>query len=165
MSNRPARKHRYVLASVAAALALGVGITPTTAGAAGLITISKQPLTDTNRDCNGAPISAPTRNLGFTVMVQTPGFVAPTGYLITLVIVHDATPNATYDIRIIQEGPAGLVGSCYAVIGKVTTNSQGNGVMFAATAVLASATKWWVDLNNQQNFADYLDTDLVAIAS
>ncbi|HWS44714.1 MAG TPA: hypothetical protein VN636_02545, partial [Acidimicrobiia bacterium] len=65
-------------------------------------------------------------------MIQTPRFLAPTGYLITLVFVHDATPKATYNIRIIQEGPAGLVGSCYVVVGKVTTDATGNGWMIAA---------------------------------
>jgi hypothetical protein len=31
------------------------------------------------------------------------------------------------------------------------------------TRVLSRGTRWWVDLNNQANFADFVDTDLVPI--
>jgi hypothetical protein len=29
--------------------------------------------------------------------------------------------------------------------------------------VLAGATKWWVDLNNRQDFTDFFDTDSALI--
>ena len=163
MSNRLARRHRFALAGFALTLVLGVGLTAGTAGAAGPITVST--LTDTNRDCNGAFISPSTKSMGTVVMVQIPRFLGNTATLIALGVVRGATPRATYDVRIMQEGPDGLVGSCSVIVGKVTTDANGNGFLIATTPVLAGATMWWVDLNNQQNFADYLDTDLVAIAS
>ena len=161
--NRLARRHRFALAGFALTLVLGVGLTPGTAGAAGPITVST--LTDTNRDCNGAFISPSTKTMGTVVMAQIPRFLGNPATLITLGTVQGATPRAAYDIRIIQESADGLVGSCSAIVGKVTTDGNGNGILIATTPVLAGSTKWWVDLNNQQNFADYLDTDLVAIAS
>jgi hypothetical protein len=164
MSHRPARHRRYVLATFALALALGVGLAPGTAGATGLIPHSRQPLTDTNRNCDGAPVGTPTKTSGVAVMAQTPRFLSVPRSLVALLSVQAGTPNATYDIRIIQDDANGVVGSCNVVVGKVTTDANGNGVGFGTTPVLTGATKWWVDLNNQQNFADFVDTELAEIA-
>ncbi len=161
MSERPTR-HRYVLATFALALGLGVGLTPGTANAS-LLPHSQFPLNNTNRNCDGAPISTPTMTFGQAFLVQTPGIGSIPASLSMLARVQGATPNATYDVRIIQDGLSGVVGSCNVVVAKVTTDASGNGYTAGTTPLLTGTTKWWVDFNNEQNFADFFDTDLATI--
>ena len=163
MRIRPMKHSRYIVATFALVSGLAVGLTPGTAGASSPFSLTKQTLTDTNRDCNGTQLSTSTKTSGAAYMLESPRIFSLPASLSLLVTVEGATPGATYNIRIIQDGASGLVGSCDVVVGKVTTDAKGNGVMLATTPVLAGATKWWVDLNNQQNVADFVDTDLVAI--
>ncbi len=166
MSNRPGPIRRLAVGAVAlATVALGLGLTAGTAGATGTVSYTTQSLTDTNRDCGGSPISPATKSLGSVLMVQSPPFFGFPASLFAGVYVQHATPNSTYDVRIIQEGASGLVGSCSTVVGKVVTDAYGNGGTIASTPLLAGATKWWVDLNNRANFADFMDTGLATVAS
>jgi len=161
--NRSVRCRRG-LAMGALVIATGLGFAPGAADAASLMAPSKQSLTDSNRDCNGSFISSPTKTGGSAIMVETPPFHVVPSFLTALVTVRDATPNASYNVRIIQDGAGGLVGSCNVVVGQVRTDSKGNGLTIGATTLLAGATSWYVDLNNAQNFGDYLDTDSVSIS-
>jgi hypothetical protein len=124
-------------------------------------------LTDTNRFCGGALISPATRTLGFATMNQTwargKGTAAPN--LSAGLTIRGASWGATYNIRVIQVDSSGnpVGDSCQTVVGTVTVDALGNGTGSGAARVLPGATRWWVALNNQADFADFMDTDLVPV--
>jgi hypothetical protein len=79
--------------------------------------------------------------------------------------IRGASWSTTYNIRLIQVDSSGnAVGdSCQTVVGTVTVDEFGNGTASGAVRVLPGATRWWVALNNQADFADFMNTDLVPI--
>jgi hypothetical protein len=160
------RHRRVAMAASGVALLVGVGLNTGMAGATPP-SQAKAPLTNTNRNCDGTPATGGTgATLGSVVMNQTKAtsngkFTANLAAGVTL---QGATPNATYNIRIIQDGAAGLVGSCTNIVGTVTTDAFGNGSADVATRALDGATQWWVDLNNRSDpNNDYLISPLVPI--
>ena len=79
--------------------------------------------------------------------------------------IRGASWGATYAIRVIQVDSSGnpVGDTCQTVVGTVTIDALGNGTANGAARVLPGATRWWVALNNQADFADFMDTDLVPI--
>jgi hypothetical protein len=164
------RSQRVAVTVLGVALLLGLAVNAGTAGAAvppGLRAQTKTSLTDTNRDCGGALISPSEKALGAATMNQTraPANGRLTSNLSAELTIQGATAGATYGIRLIQADSSGsAVGdSCQTVLGTVTVDALGNGSATVATRVLPGATQWWVDLNNQVNVADFLDTESVLI--
>ena len=143
----------------ASALVLGVGFSLPAAGAA-TAPAQKATLTQTNRNCDGSLAGpAATQPFGFANIT-----VPAAGKLVTAVMLKGATPNSTYNIRLIQL-PESL-GDCGHFIngpfdGTVTTDSSGNGSTNVQEPVLTGATSVFVDLNNQANPDDFLTTPVV----
>lgn len=163
------RHRRVAMAASGVALLVGVGLNAGTAGATPP-SQTKASLTNTNRNCDGTFASGGTgATRGSVVMNQTkaPANGKFTANLAAGVTLQGATPNATYNIRIIQDdAPAGLVGSCINIVGTVTTDAFGNGSADVATRALDSAKQWWVDLNSQSDpNNDYLISPLAVIVS
>jgi hypothetical protein len=131
-------------------LGLGNGIAGAASSAA-----QEVPLTQTNRGCSGTVIGTPqTETFGFVIINKT-----ASGKLIANVVLVGATPNATYNIRLIQVLPGDP--DCTMVDGTLTTDSLGNGNANIQEDVLSSPTSAWVDLNNQADFNKFFDTQVV----
>jgi hypothetical protein len=163
------RNQRVAIVAWGVAVLVGLTVNAGIAGAAasqGLLAQTKISLTDANRYCGGAFISAPTKAFGSATMNETR---APAGgtspNLSAGLTIQGATAGATYGIRLIQvDNNGNAVGdSCQTLVGTLTVDALGNGTASVGGRVVPGAARWWVDLNNQANFADYLDTDLVAI--
>jgi hypothetical protein len=151
-------------------VALAVGaVGAGTAGAAsqGLVAQTKLPLTDTGRNCDGVADIPPTAVLGSATMNQTkaPSSGSTSSNLSAALTITHAAPNATYNIRIIEVDNSGnaVSDTCTSVVGTVAISALGTGSATVARRVLPGATRWWVVLNNQNSFIDFLDTDLVSI--
>jgi hypothetical protein len=158
-----------------AALVMAIAVL-TTLGGLGLITgivgaaspntnshAQKVPLTQTNRDCSGTVIGTPqTETFGFVVINKT-----GSGKLIANVVLVGATPNATYNIRLIQLSSRAPNGSteCTTIDGSLTTDAQGNGDANVQEPVLEGTTGVWVDLNNQADFTNFFDTQVVPFSA
>jgi hypothetical protein len=141
------------MAASLAAMAAGLGVAGGAQAAA--TPAQKVPLTQTNRSCNGTIIGEPTtRSFGFAIIRKTAH-----GRLVVTVALKDGPPNTTYNIRLIQvvAGDA----DCTVVDGTLTTDADGDGNANVHEAVLPGASRVWVDLNNQANFADFFDTRVV----
>jgi hypothetical protein len=143
--------------AVATAVALGAG-----AGAAQAVAApaQKDPLTQTNRNCDGSLIGpALTQAFGFAVITKT----GNNGLVVEVVLKH-AVPNTTYNIRVIQLVPDGS--DCGSFIlgpfdGTVTTDALGDGNTNIREPVLAGASSVFVDLNGQANPSDFFTTAVV----
>jgi hypothetical protein len=159
------RNQRVGIVALVVALLVGLTLSSGTAGA-GVLGQTKTLLTDTNRDCGGNFIVAPTGTFGSATMNQSKAPKNGSSNLSAGLIVQGAARGATYDIRLIQVDSSGhAVGdSCHTVVGTVTLDAFGSGTATAAARVLPGATQWWVVLNNQASFVDFVDTDLAPIA-
>jgi hypothetical protein len=116
----------------------------------------KMPLTQTNRNCDGVVIGEPAaQSFGFAVITKTAH-----GRLVVAVALKGGPPNTTYNIRLIQLVAADS--DCTVVDGTLTTDAEGDGNANVHEAVLPDASSVWVDLNNQANFADFFDTQVVS---
>ncbi len=143
---------RSMLAAPALGLALGAAVAVPAAATAQATPAQKLPLTQTNRDCTGAVIgSEQSQTFGFAVIIKT-----ASGKLVANVVLQNDQPNTTYNIRVIQVVPGAQ--DCATVDGTLTTDSSGDGNANVQEQVLPGATTVWVDLNSQQNFAQFYDT-------
>ncbi len=139
----------------ASALMLGIGV-DLPAAAAAATPAQKATLTQTNRNCDGSLLGEmATQPFGFAIIT-----VPASGKLVTAVMVKGATPNSTYNIRLIQLGGAPDCGSYITgpFDGTVSTDSSGNGSTNVQEPALTGATSVFVDLNNQANPDDFLTT-------
>ena len=135
-------------------VAAGLGVAGAAHGSA--TPAQKLPLTQTNRDCGGSVIGASqSRSFGFAVVTKT-----GRGGLVVTVALKGGPPNTTYNIRLIQlvAGDA----NCTVVDGTLTTDADGDGNANVHEAVLPHASRVWVDLNNQADFTEFFDTQVVA---
>jgi hypothetical protein len=124
------RRKRGQLAAVSAlALLVGLGLSAGVAGASNPNTQTKVPVTNANINCDGSPAQPPgiSSGSGKAVMTQTANGGAGTGVLNTGVTLQGATPNATYNIRIIQDPNEANGPPCGVVVGTVTTDALGYG--------------------------------------
>lgn len=114
----------------------------------------KVPLTQTNRNCDGVPADRQDRSFGFAIVHLT-----GSNKLVASVVLKHATPNTTYNIRLIQvvSGDA----DCSVIGGTLTTDAQGDGNANVQERALRGARSVWVDLNNQNNFAAFFTTQVV----
>jgi hypothetical protein len=122
----------------------------------------KTPLTQTNRDCEGTVLgSQQTQSFGFAKLTKT-----GSARLVVEVALKDATPNATYNIRLIQlvTGDPNAEPDCAVIDGTLTTDAVGNGNANVQEPVLPGASTAWVDLNNQDNFAEFFTTKVLSFS-
>lgn len=111
------------------------------------------PLTQTNRDCTASVIGpVQTQPYGLVNLIK----LAP-GNLVAAIALTGATPNAIYNVRLIQIG-GGVALDCNTVDGTLATDSSGNGNANVQDAVIQGATSVWVDLNNQADFTNFYNT-------
>ncbi|HEY2640599.1 MAG TPA: hypothetical protein VGI66_12040 [Streptosporangiaceae bacterium] len=141
-----------MLAASVLALSVGAAIAVPAAAAADATPAQKVPLTQTNRDCSGIRIGAPAAEAhGFAVVIKP-----ASGKLVANVVLQNAEPNATYNIRLIQILPDSS--DCATVDGTVTTDAAGDGNANVQEPVLPGASAAWVDLNNRADFTHFFDT-------
>ena len=150
LGRRPAQAVAASLLTVTAGLGVA-GVAHAAAAPA-----HKVPLTQTNRDCGGSVIGQPmTQPFGFAVITKT-----GSGKLVVEVALKGGPPDTTYNIRVIQLVPGDA--DCTGIDGTLTTNASGKGNANVQEHVLRGASSVWVDLNNQANFADFFDTQVVS---
>jgi hypothetical protein len=163
---KPTRRNRPI-AALGVALLVGLAVSGGPAGAAsqGLVGQTKMPLTDTNRNCDDLETVAPTGTFGSATMNQTHAPKGGVSNLSAELAIQGAARGATFNIRLIQVDDSGnaVGGSCDTIVGTVTLDEFGNGTARVAARVLPGATHWWVDLNNQSSFVDFVDTGLAPI--
>ena len=150
------RRPLLAVAAFLVAMAAGLGVAAEAAQAAAT-PAQKVPLTQTNRSCDGAVIGEPANQpLGFAIITK-----AAQGRLVVAVALKGGPPNTTYNIRLIQvvAGDA----DCAVVDGTLTTDAEGDGNANVHEAMLPGASRVWVDLNNQADFADFFDTRVVTL--
>ena len=123
------------------------------------------PLTTTNRDCDGnvATGAGAGGGTGFVIFNQT-----ASGKLIANVVLENAAPNTTYNIRLIQT-PNSVTNDCQPFNGPgeatFTTDAYGNGSVNYQEAVLSSATGAFVAVNNQTTpGTDFYTTQVVPVS-
>lgn len=148
---------RSSLAVVAFLVAMAAGLGVAGAAQAAATSTQKVSLTQTNRGCDGAVIGEPAnQSFGFAITVKTAH-----GRLVVAVALKGGPPNTTYNIRLIQlvAGDA----DCAVVDGTLTTDAEGDGNANVHEATLPGASRVWVDLNNQADFADFFDTRVVSL--
>src|SRR5215469_11403449 len=123
--------------------------TMTAAVAAASTPAQKVPLTKTNRDCDASVIGTEqTKPFGFVNLIKPAA-----DKLVAAIVLKGATPNAIFNVRLIQLG--GVVDNCHTFVGTLVTDSSGDGNTNVQEDVIQGATSAWVDLNNQDNFADF----------
>ena len=160
------RELKRFATSVAAALAviaLGAGTagaqpsTPSPSPSPGHAT--KLPISNQNRNCNGSAASPDGTGSGTgSAVFNIPGPSGPKAptqanapnKLIVDVSITNATPNATYNVRLIQTPPSvnNGAGDCTGVDGTLTTDASGNGSVNVQEALLSGAHDAFVSLNN-----------------
>jgi hypothetical protein len=125
----------------------------------------KVPLTTTNRDCNGTvnPGTGTGGGTGFVIINQT-----ASGRLIANVVLENAAPDTTYNIRLIQT-PNSVTGDCQPFDGPgeatLTTDDLGNGNVNYQETVLSGATGAFVAVNNQAApGTDFYTTHVVPVS-
>lgn len=151
LGRRPVRAAAAFLVAMA-----GLGIAAEAAQAAAT-PAQKVPLTQTNRSCDGAVIGGPAnQSFGFAKITKTAH-----GRLVVAVALKGGPPNTTYNIRLIQVVAGDT--DCTAVDGTLTTDADGDGNANVQEAMLPGASRVWVDLNNQADFADFFDTGMVTL--
>jgi hypothetical protein len=163
---KPTRRNLPIAVLGVALLVVAVSGGPAGAASpAGLVGHTKTLLTDTNRNCDDLETIAPTGTFGSATMNQTKANKSQPSNLSAGLTIQGAAKGATFNIRLIQVDDSGnAVGdSCDTIVGTVTLDEFGNGTASVAEHVLPGATQWWVDLNNQSSFIDFVDTDLVPI--
>ena len=120
----------------------------------------KVPLTTTNRGCDGTIIPPEqTKPFGFVIINKT-----GSGKLIANVVLESATPNATYNIRLIQILPNDTDCQPFDGPGEAhfVTDAQGNGSVNYQEAVINGATGVFVAVNNAANpGSDFFTTQVV----
>jgi hypothetical protein len=165
MLMKPTRRSLGI-AMVGVALLVGLAATGGTAGAG--VAQTKMPLTDTGRNCTDNLTIAPTGVFGSATMNQSkaPGNGGAANLSAGLTI-RGAARGATFNIRLIQVDNNGIAlgSSCTTVVSTVTVDASGNGIANVAARALPGATGWWVDLNNQSSFIDFVDTGVAPISS
>jgi hypothetical protein len=143
---------RSMLAVSVLTLSLGAAIAVPAAAAASATPAQKIQLTQTNRDCSGSVIgTVATEPHGFAVVIKP-----ASGKLVANVVLQNAQPDATYNIRLIQVLPDSS--DCLTIGGTLTTDAEGDGNANVQELVLPGATSAWVDLNNQADFTQFFDT-------
>ncbi|GER89496.1 hypothetical protein KDW_36580 [Dictyobacter vulcani] len=110
-----------------------------------------------NRDCSGQIVPPPpidTLDHGFSIIHKT-----HSGRLIATIVLKKATPNATYNIRLIQT-PNGS--DCAVYDGTITTDSHGRGTKTIRELTQPGSSGAFVVLNNQANpNSDFFTTEIV----
>lgn len=120
---------------------------------------TKLPIDRTNRNCYGSLASPPgTGNGTGSAVFNIPGPSGPNqptqanppNKIIADVSITNATPNATYNVRLIQTPPSvnNNAGDCTGVDGTLTTDASGNGSLNIQEALLSGAHDAFVALNN-----------------
>jgi hypothetical protein len=166
MLMKPTRRN-FSIGVLGVALLVGLALSGGPAGAApaGLSGQTKMPLADTSRGCDGVETAPPTGTFGSATMNQTKANKNQPSNLSAGLTVQGAAKGATYNIRLIQVDNDGNVlgDSCDTIVGTVALDEFGNGTTSVSARVLPDATQWWVDLNNQSSFIDFVDTGLVPV--
>lgn len=143
---------RSMLAASVLALSLGAAVGVPAVAAAAATPAQKIPLTQTNRDCDGTVIPPVFSEAhGFAVVIKP-----ASGKLVANVVLKNAEPNAIYNIRLIQLLPGST--DCATIDGTLTTDAEGDGNANVQEPVLPGVTSAWVDLNNQADFTNFIDT-------
>ncbi|BCL79830.1 hypothetical protein ccbrp13_22950 [Ktedonobacteria bacterium brp13] len=106
-------------------------------------------LTRLNRNCSGTIVPPPPSDLlehGFSIISETE---SKPERLIAVVVLRNATPNATYNIRLIQT--PNTLAACPGSNGTLTTNAQGSGNAIIRAFVQRGSSDAFVALNNLAN--------------
>jgi len=143
-----------VMAIAILATLVGLGLSTSIARAASPNNgAQKVPLTTTNRNCDGTVATPPGigGGTGFAIINK-----AAPGKLISNVVLENAVPNATYNIRLIQILPNAVDCQPYNGPGEatLTTDALGNGSANYQEAVIDGAKGAFVVLNNQADPGD-----------
>jgi hypothetical protein len=120
---------------------------------------TKEPITNQNRNCDGSPASPNgTGNGTGSAVFNIPGPSGPNAptqanapdKIIVDVSITNATPNATYNVRLIQTPPSvnNGAGDCTGVDGTLTTDASGNGSVNVQEPLLSGAHDAFVAVNN-----------------
>lgn len=156
-----------VMAITASIMVVGLGLSTGMAGASSPTIISTQtvPLTQANGNasCSGSPTQQGGVTFGSMIITKT-GSGSGSGQLIANVMLQNATPNAIYNISMIQTPSTS---GCHVTVGMLTTNAQGNGnanVQVPVRAVTPSDTGVWVALNNANGFTNSFATRVVSFS-
>ena len=115
----------------------------------------KAALTQTNRDCAGSVIGlVHTETFGFVNLVVT-----RSNRIVAVAVLQGGTPNANYNVRLIQvkDGMAVDCGACTTGGATLTTDDQGDGSINVQQAVAPGASTAWVDLNNKDDCANFFN--------
>ncbi|KAJ5668366.1 uncharacterized protein N7477_006936 [Penicillium maclennaniae] len=141
---------------------IGLLAATTAPATAAAVSFQKASLTQTNRNCDGSVIPPQlTQTFGFVELVS-----AGPNQLVAVAVLLWGTPNAAYNVRLIQvkNGAAVDCGSCATGGGTLTTNNLGIGSTYVQQAVSPGATAAWVDLNNKQDCAGFYNIAPLPIA-
>lgn len=138
----------------------------TTPATAAVISLQSAPLTQTNRECNGAvsPNSTPmTKSFGLVSLATTK--IGPP-QLVAVPALIGGKPNTAYNVRLIQikNGQALNCGPCTTGGGTLKTNDKGTGSTSVQQAVIPGATAAWVVLNEKAQCANFYDIAPLPIA-
>lgn len=112
-------------------------------------------LTQTNRNCEGSVIPPVyTETFGFVNLVVT-----GSNRIVAVPVLQGGTPNAKYNVRLIQikDGMAVDCGACTTGGATLTTDDVGYGSINVQQAVAPGATAAWVDLNNKDDCANFFN--------
>ncbi|KAJ5453900.1 uncharacterized protein N7458_004856 [Penicillium daleae] len=131
--------------------------TITSGATAAAVPNQRRPLTQTPRNCDGSG-STQAENFGFVNLLRT-----GSDKLVATAVLQGGTPNANYNVRLIQIPNDGTCGACTSGGATLTTDSLGDGSINVQQAVSPGATGAWVDLNNKDECANFFDSEPVKI--
>lgn len=114
----------------------------------------KVPLTQTNRNCDGRLVDRQDQSFGFAVVHKT-----GSDKLVASLVLKNATPNTTYNVRLIQLLSGDV--DCSVIDGTLTTDAAGDGDANIQEHVLPGASSVWVAINDQNNFAAFFTTPVL----
>ncbi|KAJ5949227.1 hypothetical protein N7454_000811 [Penicillium verhagenii] len=119
------------------------------------------PLTRSNRNCDGSNANPQVAASDGTVSINRAA-----NLLVTVPIVLKGTPNAAYNVRVIQipfPNQQCPLPNCASGGGTLTTNAQGIGNTNLVQAVNPGATGAFVAINKKSDCSDYFTSGVVAI--
>ncbi|OJJ01911.1 hypothetical protein ASPVEDRAFT_41461 [Aspergillus versicolor CBS 583.65] len=134
---------------------LAVLATITSGVTARAIPAQREVLTQTNRNCEGSVVdSVHTETFGFVNLVVT-----GSNRIVAVAVLKGGTPNANYNVRLIQikDRMAVDCGVCTKGGATLTTDDRGDGSINVQQAVAPGATAAWVDLNNKDDCANFFN--------
>lgn len=148
----PTNRTRLAALGAAAGAVVALGLGPIAGIAQAAPHALKVPLTTANVNCDGSPAAGQGTGPGTGFVIYNE---PANGKLIANVVLQDARPGTTYNVRVIQSAD-----TCSQVDGSITTDSSGDGSVNIQEPV--TGTTAFVAINNTGNPAnDYLTTQVI----